>query len=422
MLLTLSILGILLSVILMYFNARKYTSSIYLGAFFFLVSFYGLIQYVLLYSKSVFLVSIIFVNVGFPTYFIGPLLYFYVRSVLTDNSRLKKWDFLHLLPMLVYLAGIFPYLVSSWDHKMEAARHLVENTFIIEPTSAVSMYRYVSVGLVYLSRPVLVMGYLLWSAGMIIQFFRSKNESLVFFNQRFMKKWLMVLLGFLFVLVLSHILSIIHIFAIRSTNIFYTLSYLQIISGIGLAGLLISPFFFPDILYGLPKFPDTVELNRGKIMTNEPLPTDEGILSSEKAGNPLTESVPLPSENRSLASKFEADYLALIGTSTGQCMNDFKPYLQQDFNMAQLSVLVNIPVHHLAYYFREVKQMSFTDFRNRWRIEHAKKLIFEGKSNELTLEAIGLLSGFSSRNTFLLAFKKAEGISPQVFLSQIKKK
>jgi len=66
--------------------------------------------------------------------------------------------------------------------------------------------------------------------------------------------------------------------------------------------------------------------------------------------------------------------------------------------------------------------MPFTDFRNRWRVNHAKNLILEGKFNDLTLEAIGLLSGFTSRNTFLNAFKKAEGISPNAFLSEIKKK
>jgi AraC-like DNA-binding protein len=103
-------------------------------------------------------------------------------------------------------------------------------------------------------------------------------------------------------------------------------------------------------------------------------------------------------------------------------MKDFRPYLQHDFNMAKLSVMVNIPVHHLAYYFREVKKISFTDFRNRWRVDHAKKLICEGKSKDLTLEAIGILSGFSSRNTFLNAFKKAEGISPSAYLSQINMK
>jgi AraC-like DNA-binding protein len=99
-------------------------------------------------------------------------------------------------------------------------------------------------------------------------------------------------------------------------------------------------------------------------------------------------------------------------------MKQFQPYLQPDFNLTQFSVLVHIPTHHLAYYFREEKKQSFIDYRNIWRVNHAKTLIKEGKASDLTLEAIGLLSGFSNRNTFFIAFKKAEGISPGAFVNQ----
>jgi AraC-like DNA-binding protein len=154
----------------------------------------------------------------------------------------------------------------------------------------------------------------------------------------------------------------------------------------------------------LEKYPDTHESET----------TTEEVQKNGKARNSL-----LAEASKNKNSKFESDYLNLAESLTEQCMEDFRPYLQQDFNMARLSVLVNIPVHHLAYYFREVKKTSFTDFRNRWRVEYAKKLILEGKSNDLTLEAIGMLSGFSSRNTFLNAFKKAEGISPSAYLSRV---
>ena len=115
---------------------------------------------------------------------------------------------------------------------------------------------------------------------------------------------------------------------------------------------------------------------------------------------------------------FESDYLHSIGRKADFCMKELHPYLQPNFNLFKLSVLIDIPVHHLAYYFREEKKQSFNDFRNEWRINNAKKLIREGKASELTMEAIGLLSGFSSRNTFLAAFKKAEGIAPAVFAAQ----
>lgn len=65
---------------------------------------------------------------------------------------------------------------------------------------------------------------------------------------------------------------------------------------------------------------------------------------------------------------------------------------------------------------------SFNDYRNEWRIKHSKKLIAEGKADELTLEAIGILSGFSTRNTFFNAFKRSEGISPGAYVEQLAQK
>lgn len=100
-------------------------------------------------------------------------------------------------------------------------------------------------------------------------------------------------------------------------------------------------------------------------------------------------------------------------------MKEHQPYLQPDCNIGHLAERVNLPVHHLAYYFREIKKQHFTDYRNQWRINHAKNLIRQGKANEMTLEAIGMLSGFSSRNAFINDFKKLEGISPGAFANRV---
>jgi AraC-like DNA-binding protein len=58
---------------------------------------------------------------------------------------------------------------------------------------------------------------------------------------------------------------------------------------------------------------------------------------------------------------------------------------------------------------------NFIAYRNRWRVGHAKKPIREGKSSQLTLEAIAGLSGFSNRNAFSSAFQKSEGVSPSTY-------
>lgn len=399
MLLSLSILGIVLSVILLHFNARKYTSSFFLGAFFFLVSLYGFIEYVVLYSKSVPLVAVFFVNIGFLSYLTGPMLYFYVRRILTDDSRLKKSDLWHLLPMLIFLAGTANYILTPWSFKLDVASKLVEDPNNIGNINYIALYHIIPKSIVFLSRPVLVLGYALWSLLAVIRFIWNKTELKVFSHQKYIIKWLIVLLGFLLILVVSHFVLLNEAFAEKDSKLFFTLNFMQVLSGIGLTGLLLSPFFFPGILYGLPQLPkqktfaETVDGSKNTI---------DGL------------------KNNIL--DFEAEYLISIQQKVNACMDEFKPYLQAGFNLATLSKLINLPAHHLAYYFREEKKQAFTNYRNERRVDHAKKLMHEGKITHITLEAIGLLSGFSSRNAFFTAFKKAEGTTPGAYAAHITKK
>jgi AraC-like DNA-binding protein len=401
MLLSLSILGFFLSVILLYFNARKYKSSVYLGVFFMLVSLYGFYQYILLYSKSVNLISLFLLNYAIlipPLFLIGPVLFWYIRSVLTDNSRLKKGDLWHLLPTIIFLLAAIPYTFVSWSDKVEAATKAVNDVGYIQTYKATVLDQIFPVSAIYLSRPILVLGYTLWSIGLLIRYSVQRKVSKVFSRQYFMTKWLCLFLGFIIILVVTQILLIIRVFAMEFSDLFFTLSVLRILSITGLVGLLFSPFFFPAILYGLPRFPESVV-----------------EFKSGEGG-----SYPLQSEPGKTINHLEKGYLLSIYQKVEYHMNHFQLFLQPDFNLVQFSVLIQIPVHHLAYYFREEKKQSFIDYRNTWRINYAKILIKEGKAKGLTLEAIGHLSGFSSRNTFLTTFKKVEGITPSTFAAQMK--
>ena len=395
MYLFLSLLGIFLSIVLLSFTTRYYKSTIYLGFFFFTISVHNFLTYVTLYSKSEFLVSIFFLNFTFIVYLIGPMLLWYVRSILTDNPRLKKWDFLHFLPMLAFLVATIPYMLTPYSTKFGVAAKIVEDSMNLGLYNGT--YIIFPVIVTYLSRPVLILGYTLWSSALFVSYLLRKGKSSVLPRQHFMTQWLIVLLVLLFIWIFSHFMIFLEFFTRNDIKIFYTLNVLQILSGTGLIGLLISPFFFPEILYGLPRVPQG-------ILTSEPYGAENDASHEKYIKHPQS---------------FESDYLHTIGRKADLCMKELHPYLQSNFNLFKLSVLIDIPVHHLAYYFREEKKQSFNDFRNEWRINNAKKLIREGKASELTIEAIGLLSGFSSRNTFLAAFKKAEGIAPAVFAAQI---
>lgn len=252
---------------------------------------------------------------------------------------------------------------------------------------------------IFLARLFLILGYTIWSIGLFINYLIKKKSSVVLSKQHFMKKWLFIFLGSFLVLVVSQIILVIKSFAMHFSELFFTIDVIRVISVFGLIGLLISPFLFPEILYGLPRLPES------------PTPPV----------NPETgKTNPRSSEEINFTNHFETEYLNSISWKADSYMKEFQPYLQPDFNLAQLSVNTQIPVHHIGYYFRVIKKQHFVDYRNEWRINHAKSLMKDGKAKELTLEAIGKLSGFSSRNTFRTTFEKIEGIPPSVFVTLIK--
>lgn len=383
MLLFATITGIFLSLILLIFNARKYHATIYLGIFFFLVSLYGLAIYAFLYSKSVLLISILYYNLNWLSYLVGPMLYWYIRSILTDSSRLKRKDLWHFLPPLLFLLISLPYILTPFSYKLEIAAKIVEDANFLRTFKAGFLYDLFPVPVIYLMRPIHILIYAIWSSVLYIRYRTQKMELLVLSRQYFMIRWLPLLLTFLPLSVVSHTLSLTEAFHHEDSMILYSLNILQILAEAGLTGLLISPFFFPRILYGLPQLPES------------------------------TKSKPAP--------HYENLYLLSIGQKTDACMKEFQPFLEPEFNMTQLSVAIKIPAHHVAYYFREVKNQSFIDYRNEWRINHAKNLINEGRAERLTLEAIGLSSGFQSRKAFFTAFKKSTGTTPGVFAARFPK-
>jgi AraC-like DNA-binding protein len=324
------------------------------------------------------------------------MLYWYVRSVLTDSAKLYPLDIWHFLPMGIYFIAAMPEGFLPWHEKVELATKAVEDPGFICVYQATLLTEIFPQVAVFLSRLLLILGYTLWSMGLLFIYLEREESSMVFSKQLFMKKWLFCLLGFVFVLVATQIPLVIKSFQLHFGEYYFTLKVIQGISVTGLIGLLISPFLFPSVLYGLPRIPELAQASETKI----------------KDPSNQTES-----PKRNLFS-FESDYLNSIEEKAVSYMEQHKPYLEPDCNLAYFSKLINIPAHHLAYYFREVKKQPFTDFRNEWRINHAKTLIKDGKANEITLEAIGLQSGFSSRNAFITDFKKIEGVSPGVFASR----
>ena len=59
--------------------------------------------------------------------------------------------------------------------------------------------------------------------------------------------------------------------------------------------------------------------------------------------------------------------------------------------------------------------LNFNEWVNNYRVENALKMIQSDSKNLLSIEGIGLDSGFKSRSAMYAAFKKKTGQSPGHF-------
>jgi hypothetical protein len=71
-------------------------------------------------------------------------------------------------------------------------------------------------------------------------------------------------------------------------------------------------------------------------------------------------------------------------------------FLDADSSTYSLAKDINLPVHHITYFFNQINNEKYIDWRNRLRIEFAINLINNQKGYNKTIEVLGRECGFGS--------------------------
>ena len=82
-----------------------------------------------------------------------------------------------------------------------------------------------------------------------------------------------------------------------------------------------------------------------------------------------------------------------------------------DFTLDDIAVPLNIPSSHINYIFKYHCNESFTDYKKIIRIHDATKLLEGGYLDNQKVESLAAAVGFSSYNTFIVAFKNITGVT-----------
>lgn len=386
MLLYISLLTIILSCLLVTYNWRINKNTIYLGAFFSILATYGLTHYFTIYAKSPFWLAIFYNNFS-PFWFLtGPLLLFYYRGTLTDNSKLRGTDIIHFIPFLVQLIGIFPYLLTPFSYKVGIAGQILNDLNLITQFKV----NWITTPIVnFLGRPLLVFLYLGYITYLLWLHHPKSNRRKVPIQQfKLTYRWLILLEVTTAILIINFFLLSLSLSNQTVTATMINAQFTHFFSGIAYFCMSFMLLLFPRILYGMP------------IYAVEPTTTNQPIKE-------ITE----------IAVSEDDPFFELVDKINAYLVKD-EPYLNPDFTINELAASLKVPVHHVSYCLNTLMNVKFTTLRTQLRIQYAAKLLDAGQADELSMDGIGKKAGFSTRSNFYNAFKTETGMTPSEYLER----
>ena len=314
---------------------------------------------------------------------LAPLLYFYFRSVTNPKKVFSKSEFVHFIPMAVYLLirlVIFIYDFTQPNFNEVQNGYLVTHfqwTYLEPFITLLSMLQM----LVYLTLSL----QLVWT-------YREKIKHYFSNTYKVELKWLQtfwVLYAGLFV---YNSLQTVIDASIAD------LSWLQQWWYYMLSGLV--------IIYIAIKgyFTDLSELKGAEIAS---FLADEKPLSSQNTVKPNVVEE-LSAEVKLRKTKIE-DYFKV-----------HQPYLESDLTLVSLAEKLECSREELSEAINKGFLLKFNDFINSYRVEAFKTKLAEGLQDQLSLLGIAFECGFNSKATFNRAFKKFTNVSPTQYLNSIK--
>ena len=96
-----------------------------------------------------------------------------------------------------------------------------------------------------------------------------------------------------------------------------------------------------------------------------------------------------------------------------------QPFLQHSYSLQQLATSLSFPLYQLSALINQEYRTNFNDLINKYRIEHALRIIKEGKNANLNINGLADRCGFNNRNSFTNAFKKFTGLTPSEYFKDV---
>lgn len=309
-----------------------------------------------------------FFFLGSYAYFLdGPLLYFFVRAMLFKDFSLRKVNWLHAVPVALYLFGMVIIFYSRDD----ATKHWLVKTQHIAYSFP---YLYFEAAGRYLR---LIYALLCFS----LVFNYSKQLQHIYANLKVSDvTWLKIMLtSFVALFAWDSILLSIKLYELALNN--FNLELLDIVG--------LSSYYLNFAVINILIFLKFIFLT----------------------------SVPLVNETPAFEVKEEKPQLgdpAVIETIQ-RTMLEKKVFSNPDLTLDRLAVEVGLQPRKLSLAIKQHYHLNFYEFINSFRIEEAKRLLDEPNLAHKTITDVYFEVGFNSKSVFNSFFKRIEGVTPSQY-------
>ena len=394
--LLLSGLGLFFSAILLTYNKGYKTANLYLGLFLFFLNYLTLYHYLIIFNDSQDILAVLLcIPIRGSAYLVGPLAYLYVKSIIQDNVKFNKYDALHFIMFGIIFIGSLPYNLTSWFVKYQAANDIINHSW--NSLNYPDINKFLSSKINYALKGIHIFLYLIGIWTIIIKYEVKKSTlGKRVKQQKIINNWLIffaVIVTCLFVII--SIKFVTYLVVEDKFTLQFEGKILFAIVFMGCLVLILGLILFPQILYGMPV--EKLRLDHNKI---EP----KALLSSE-------------TENDS----FHEDYIEEIRFLLENWKKENK-FLNIDSSIYKLAEEINLPIHHVTYFFNQINNEKYIDWRNRLRVEYALSLIDNQKNFDKTIVVLGTECGFRSYATFINCFKLVTGKLPKEYIKESKQK
>jgi len=306
-----------------------------------------------------------------------PCFYLYFQNIIFEN-KFKVGNLLHFLTPTLLIVIFTVKIIASSENEI-----LIRKIFLFTGVLFYLVYAYVGFKLLYQN---------VWCRKSEINAIQKQNALI--------KNWSIFLYTSFIIIATVRLLTGFFI----NKHFINNIQYLWITALIWVS-IFVKIILTPEILYGYNFLNKTIDLSTNKVILNSVWKVDGTV-------------IPITSEKDiKLAEKIKSQLIKYLNKIEDLSFHTHT-FRNSELTLEDIANTLNIPISHINFIFKYHCNESFTDYKKIVRIHDATKLLEAGYLNNHKVETLSSEVGFSSYNTFNLAFKTIIGVTTQEYVKR----